>query len=238
MPVAARLDMAGRCPRIYELSLIHFSGKQLALGFCVEQNTRRAFRIPIVITLFMPNAEIKRKVFITYSHFDELAVNQFINKWAYAEGVFVPKALGVRDDDDFINSDDPEYVMARIREKYVGDSSVTIVLIGSCTHSRRYVDWEIKASLRQARDGLPNGLLGILLPPLPRAHLPDRFAKNLRSPDRDGYAPYFYPPSTAQELTSWIENAFRARSTRAQLIVNPQDMMHYNSSCLVHHVSH
>jgi hypothetical protein len=36
--------------------------------------------------------------------------------------------------------------MSEIRRKYLGNASVTIVLIGSCTHSRRYVDWEIKLS--------------------------------------------------------------------------------------------
>ncbi|WP_372493341.1 TIR domain-containing protein [Janibacter melonis] len=40
--------------------------------------------------------------------------------------------------------------MDRIRTKYLGDSSVTIVLVGSCTWARRYVDWEVYSSLRRA----------------------------------------------------------------------------------------
>jgi hypothetical protein len=186
----------------------------------------------------MPSIGAKRKVFITYSHFDELTVSQFINYWAYHEEVFIPKALGVRDNDNFIDSDNPDYVMSQIRQKYVGDTSVTIVLIGTCTHSRRYVDWEIKASLTQPAGGLPNGLLGILLQPLEEAHLPDRFAKNFKSAQGDGYARYRYAPKTAEQLAAWIEDGFQARTSRANLIVNPQDMMHYNSSCLVHHITH
>lgn len=50
--------------------------------------------------------------------------------------------------DDIINSTDTNYVMRRIRELYLKDSTVTIVLMGKYTYTRRYVDWEIQASLR------------------------------------------------------------------------------------------
>ena len=53
--------------------------------------------------------------------------------------------------------------MNQIREKCLLDSTVTIVLLGKCTHSRRHVDWEIKSSLRQGASA-PNGLIGIVLP--------------------------------------------------------------------------
>ena len=152
--------------------------------------------------------------------------------------MFIPKALGVQNDDDFIDSDNPEYVMSQIREKYIGDSSVTIVLIGTCTHSRRYVDWEIKASLTKPAYGLPNGLFGILLPSLQSAWLPDRLRENLKSKDRKGYARFYYAPQSADQLAACIEDAYKARTERAELIVSPQDMMHYDSSCLVHHVCH
>ena len=60
--------------------------------------------------------------------------------------------------------------MAEIRRKYLLDSSVTILLIGSCTHSRRYVDWEIKSSLRRGMN-VPSGLLAYVLPSaIPPAH--------------------------------------------------------------------
>jgi len=79
------------------------------------------------------------------------------------EVVYVGRALGTSFSDDIINSTNPEYVMSQIRQKYLGDSTVTIVLVGTCTHSRRYVDWELKASLRQG-DCTPNGVLAFLLP--------------------------------------------------------------------------
>src|SRR5882724_13225766 len=81
----------------------------------------------------------KRKVFVSHSHPHELENDEFLERFA---DDFIPKVLGVGDNDDFIDSTDTEYAMQRIREMYIQDSTVTIVLIGSCTHSRRYVDWE------------------------------------------------------------------------------------------------
>ncbi|MCO5069192.1 MAG: TIR domain-containing protein [Kiritimatiellae bacterium] len=181
----------------------------------------------------------KRKVFISFSQRDRTEVDAFIDKWATRQGVFTPKVLGVSSNDDFINSTNPEYVMSQIRAKYLQDSTVTIVLIGKCTHSRRYVDWEIKASLRQGEDDLPNGLLGILLPSAgDRAHLPPRFADNWKSGEAECYARYRAAPATADTLRAWIEDSYEARSARADLITNTQDMMKNNAQCKVCGVTH
>jgi len=100
----------------------------------------------------------RRTVFISHSHLHELETKQFLKD---SQGVFIPKSIGVSDRDDFIESTDPDYVMRRILQKHIGSASRTIILVGSCTHSRRYVDWEIKASLQQGKDRLPNDLLAI-----------------------------------------------------------------------------
>src|SRR6266480_45841 len=139
---------------------------------------------------------IKRKVFISFHQKDRREVDAFIEDWANRHGVFIPKALGVSDNDDFINSTNPEYVMSQIRAKYLGDSTVTVVLIGLCTHSRRYVDWEIKASLRRG-EAEPNGLIGLLLPSCGKsAHLAPRFQDNWKQGEQDCYACYWYCPQT------------------------------------------
>jgi hypothetical protein len=88
-------------------------------------------------------------------------------------------------DNAMINSNNPVYVMSRIRADYLGDSSVTVVLIGTCTHSRRYVEWELKASL-QCGDSTPIGVVARLLPSAHNhneqqyPYLPDRLAVNYR----------------------------------------------------------
>ena len=77
---------------------------------------------------------IRRKVFISHYGVDRTAVRSFIDKWS---NVFIAKELGVYDDEDFIDSNNGSYVMSQIRQKYLSDSTVTIVLLGTCTHSRR-----------------------------------------------------------------------------------------------------
>ena len=82
----------------------------------------------------MSYSGVRRKVFISHYGGDRDAARRFIDKWS---GVFIPKQLGIYTNEDFINSNNVDYVMSQIRSKYLGDSTVTIVLVGTCTHSRR-----------------------------------------------------------------------------------------------------
>jgi len=128
--------------------------------------------------------------------------------------------------------------MSQIRIKYLKDTTVTIVLIGSCTHSRRYVDWEIKSSLQQG-SVTPNGLMGIILKSQNNsAYLPPRFELNWNNEHKDCYARYWIYPSSPQELGQWIEDVFNARTNRSYLIRNPRDMMKYNKKCELCGITH
>lgn len=175
----------------------------------------------------------RRKVFISYFHGDRPWAQYFVNTFGSVNGAFIPKALGL----DFagadrIDSRDPDYVMDQIREKCIDDSSVQIVLMGPCTHSRRYIDWEIKRSLRSG-----NGLLGILLPPANPIYLPERFQANW-SKDGFGYAQFRPYPSGADDLRRWIEEAYEAKISRQHLRKNVNDVWSYNQKCKVCGVTH
>lgn len=181
---------------------------------------------------------IKRKVFISYYHGDQEEVNEFVKQFS---DVCIFKTVGVKDGDFDFDSNNPQYIMRKIRENKLQDSTVTIVLIGSCTHSRRYVDWEVKASLQQGNT-LPNGLIAINLPSMgTKSGLPKRVNENVKRDNRGmnvGYARYYVYPKTKEELRNWIEDAYNARTTRANLICNSRDMMKYNGKCNVHGVTH
>jgi hypothetical protein len=178
----------------------------------------------------MGGVPIRRKCFVSYYSGDSKEVQKFIDDFG---DVFIPKVIGVTDKDDFIDSDDSDYVMSRIREKYLGDSSVTLCLIGTCTHSRRYIDWELKASLRRG-NYTPNGLVGILLPSMgSSAHLPPRFKDNWNK-----YATCYPYPTTKVALRRWIEDAYSRRETHADYIVNTQSMHKYSRKCNVHNETH
>lgn len=174
---------------------------------------------------------VRRKVFISYHHDDQAEVNQFIHTFDHLHDVFIFRALGLAN--DIINSNDTNYVMRRIREDYLKDSTVTIVLAGRCTWARRYVDWEIQASLRNGQTVIPNGLLGIVLPSAtasPRA--PERLLLNLQGSDHTlGYARWQWYPQSIEQLAGLIEDAYQARTVRARLIQNPRERFVYNREC-------
>lgn len=54
--------------------------------------------------------------------------------------------------------------MQQIRDNYLRDSSVTIVLVGKDTWKRKFIDWEISASIRNTQNNPRSGLFGIILP--------------------------------------------------------------------------
>ena len=179
-----------------------------------------------------------RKVFVSYYHGDQQEVNKFVNDFS---NVCIFKTVGVKEGDFTFDSNNPQYIMRKIREDKLEDSTVTIVLVGSCTHSRRYVDWEVKASL-QSGQSLPNGLIAINLPYMgSKGLLPPRVEENIskNSNKQDtGYARYYTYPSSNEQLEAWIEDAYNARTQRAHLIKNTNVMMKYNSRCKTHNKTH
>ncbi|QKF66554.1 DUF1863 domain-containing protein [Arcobacter venerupis] len=181
---------------------------------------------------------IRRKVFISHFKGDSAEVEEFIQKFANEEQVFIPKVLGANENYDYIDSVNTDYVMTQIREKYLLDSTVTIVLVGSCTHSRRYIDWELKSSLRQG-NYTPNGVMGIILPSKGNsAYLPPRLESNWEKGHGNCYARYWIYPTSAKELHNWIEDAFLARTTRTHLIKNSQEILKYNRKCNICNITH
>ena len=122
----------------------------------------------------------QRRIFVSYHHErDQAYYDQLSRVYSGLTGAFRDRSL-----DQEVSSQDTEYVMRRIRENYLTGSSCTVVLCGALTPWRRYVDWEIKATLDKE-----HGLIGVLLPTNPMqpdgyCYVPDRLNDNIVS----GYA--------------------------------------------------
>lgn len=71
---------------------------------------------------------------------------------------------------DPIDSEDEDYIMRKIREDYLSDSTVTIFLIGKCSNENLgydeqvYIKRELQASLYNGENNSRSGILGIVLP--------------------------------------------------------------------------
>jgi len=171
---------------------------------------------------------VRHKCFISYHQVDEDEVAKFIDDF---NDVFIPKVLGVSDTDDFIDSTDTDYVMRRIRELYLTDSTVTIVMTGKCTWARRYVDWEVASSLRNDPNNRRSGLVAITLKSVASSaskQLLARVDDNVDS-DHNGYARWRVYPTSSGSLRSYIDTALSASNTKTP--VNSRELYKYNRTC-------
>ena len=122
-------------------------------------------------------------------------------------------SIGAIDDDNLLT----EATLQRIREDFIAQASVTVVLIGRRTWQRKYVDWEIAASLRHTATNPRCGVLGILLPNHPNYStgqyspklIPPRLADNCLG-DNPFAKMYDWSTDTAQ-ICEWIHLAFLRR---------------------------
>jgi hypothetical protein len=101
--------------------------------------------------------KVKRKIFLSYHHGgDQVYYNAFSQTFHDNYDIISDNSI-----ERVIDSENVNYVMQRIRDKYITGTSCTIVLVGRDTWGRKYVDWEIKATLEKQ-----HGLIGVLLPTL------------------------------------------------------------------------
>ncbi len=154
----------------------------------------------------------KHRVFVSYHHDDEVHKNLFVNMMGED---FVDESVGDGDIDPKLH---PETIRQKIRDDYIRDASVTVVLIGPCTWQRRHVDWEIAASLRHTRRNPRCGLVGILLPDHPDATrreynerlVPPRLAVN--NEGDDPFASVYHWSMDSTQVRKWIDIAFERRT--------------------------
>ncbi|HEY6167661.1 MAG TPA: TIR domain-containing protein [Verrucomicrobiae bacterium] len=122
----------------------------------------------------------KRSVFISYHHEgDQQYYDAFTRAFDDAYDILFDNSIERRIDSDNVN-----YVLQRIRDSFISGSSCTIVMCGLETPWRKYVDWEIKATL-----DMEHGLIGVNLPTnganaSGNVTVPDRLHDNIQS----GYA--------------------------------------------------
>lgn len=170
----------------------------------------------------------RHKCFVSY-HVDDLTeVENFLNDFG---SEFIPRSVRVTVEDDFVDSTDDDYIKRRIRELYLSDSTVTILLLGVCTWGRKFVDWEISSSLRNDTTNKRSGLLVYPLPSMNnRAKLPDRVADNWKKDDQAGsYTRYLSYPASTTVLRSNIESAFGDRTMKSALVENSRSLSTANT---------
>ena len=163
----------------------------------------------------------KSKVFVSYQHSrDQQAYRDFSR-------IFCDHYEAVEDNslERAMDSNDPVYVMRRIREKHITGTSCTIVLCEAETPWRKYVDWEIDATLDKQ-----HALIGVEFPTCTiaspgRVFVPNRLWDNINS----RYAVWITWQALIQGGASFLQKTIEeAKGKPKGLIQNGRERMSQN----------
>lgn len=103
----------------------------------------------------------KHKVFISYHHANDQCFKEKILRINQQSGIFIDGSVDTGD----INDELPDKLIRQIiRDDYLRDSTVTIVLVGMDTAGRKHIDWEIYSSMFDGQVNKKSGILIINLP--------------------------------------------------------------------------
>ena len=149
------------------------------------------------------------KVFISFHSQDIEYKNHFERLFHTSFGVIISRSV---DAGDIVDNLQSETVRQIIRDKYLRDSSVTIVLVGTNTWQRKHVDWEIGSSLRDTTYNPRSGLIGILLPHYPgyaenkynKYTIPPRLSHNIEN----DYAKIYRWTEDPNLIQQWVHEAY------------------------------
>lgn len=164
----------------------------------------------------------RHKVFVSYHHAkDQYYRNYFDNIFSNVHNIMDSKSVQIGDINPNLKTDT---ILHKIRNEFLRDSTVTVVLVGSETWKRKHVDWEIGASIRNTQFNPRSGLLGIILPsyqcpynePNNYSHntIPPRLHDNIECK----FARIYDWSDNPGEVQSWIHDAFQRRNK-----VNPNN---------------
>lgn len=158
----------------------------------------------------------RHKVFVSYHHAnDQYYRDKFEQLFTNIYDIMVSRSVQIGDIDPYQPT---ATIRQKIRDEYLRDSTVTVVLIGTDRWKRKHVDWEIGSSIRDTEYNPRSGLLGILLPTYkhpngnrneynPRT-IPPILYDNIQC----GFAKIYNWSDNPYEVQEWIHNAFQRRN--------------------------
>jgi hypothetical protein len=159
--------------------------------------------------------KMRHNVFVSYHHGnDQYHRNEFESMFSNQYDIMVSKSVQIGDINEYLPT---ETIRQKIRDEYLRDSTVTVVLIGSETWKRKHVDWEIGSSIRQTQYNPRSGLVGILLPSYNdydwygnynKHTIPPRLSDNIDC----GFATIHKWSNNPYEVQQWIHEAFNRRN--------------------------
>ena len=131
---------------------------------------------------------VQHKVFISYHHKNDQFYKDTLSEFGERKGIFIDMSV---DSGDISDDLDDQAIRRKIRDEYLRDSTVIIVLVGTETKTRKHIDWEIYSSMY---DGSVNKQLGVLV-----IQLPSTQPSFYTAPHGDKEKTSIYPTSSTWE---------------------------------------
>lgn len=101
------------------------------------------------------------RVFISYHHKNDQYYKERLLYMNMLRKIFIDGSVDTGD----ISDDLPdESIRQKIRDEYLKDTTVTILLVGTETSKRKHIDWEIYSSMYDGKVNKKSGILVINLP--------------------------------------------------------------------------
>lgn len=101
------------------------------------------------------------KVFISYHHRNDQRYKNHLVAMGEAWGIFTDRSVNTG---DIPENWETQTIRRVIRDDYLRDSTVTILLCGEETRFRKHVDWELKSSMIDGQVNKRSGVIVITLP--------------------------------------------------------------------------
>jgi hypothetical protein len=101
------------------------------------------------------------KVFISFHHANDQGYKDALVEFNRQHRIFDDQSVDTGEIDDHL---DDEAIRLKIRDEYLKDTSVTILLVGTETRNRKHIDWELFSSMYDGKVNKKSGILVITLP--------------------------------------------------------------------------
>ena len=104
---------------------------------------------------------MRHKVFISYHHANDQWYKQELLKLNKIYDIFIDASVDTGDINDNLPADT---IRQKIRDDYLRDSTITILLVGTETAKRKHIDWELYSSMYNGQVNKQSGIIVINLP--------------------------------------------------------------------------
>lgn len=111
---------------------------------------------------------MRHKVFVSHHHGNDQRYKDALVEFGEKHDIFLDQSVDTGEIDDDLPD---ERIREKIRDEYLRDSTVTIVLVGTETKRRKHIDWEIYSSMFDGRVNKRSGILVVNLPTIDREYV-------------------------------------------------------------------